>query len=199
MLRFAFSMLVATVAIALLAGSVINGKLKISLPQLPQPAAVVAVQQPPAPQPAPLPTPAPTPSPAAFDTASNASDDSYNRIEIAPNRVGNFETDIEVHGRTIHVMIDTGATYFVLTAEDADRLGLYLEPADFRYRLSTANGFAMNAKVHLSKVWIGNFEIDEVDALVAQPRAMQISLLGMNVLRRLGGIHISDGRLVLER
>jgi aspartyl protease family protein len=197
MLRLAFSMLLATIAVAFLAGAVINGRLRIPLTlPLPHPAAAVAVQEPAAAAPAPQPSPVPAAAPV--DAISNSDDESYDRIEITPDRGGNFETDIQVHGRTIHVIVDTGASLFVLTSDDAEKLGLDVEPTDFRYRTSTANGFALNAKVHLSKVWIGNLEIDEVDAYVAQPRALQMSLLGMNVLRRLS-VHISDGRLVLER
>jgi predicted aspartyl protease len=48
-------------------------------------------------------------------------------------------------------------------------------------------------------VYIGDFEIDDVDAFVSRPGALRFSLLGMNVLRHLGSVHISDGRLVLQR
>jgi aspartyl protease family protein len=201
MLRLAFSMLVATIAVALLAGAVINGRLKIPF-SLPHPAAVAAAQEPavisPPVVPVPASEPAPAPAPAPVDAVSNSDDESSDRIEIAPDRSGNFETDIEVHGRTIHVVVDTGASYFSLTADDAERLGFYLEPAEFKYGSSTANGIAYSAKVHISRIWIGNFEVDEVDAFVSRPGALQTSLLGMNVLRRLN-VHISDGRLVLER
>jgi aspartyl protease family protein len=199
MLRLAFSMLVATIAVALLAGAVINGKLKIPF-SLPHPAAAAAAQEPAVVSPAVVPVPAsePAPAPAPVDAVSNSDDESSDRIEIAPDRGGNYETDIDVHGRTIHVVVDTGASYFSLTADDAERLGFYLEPADFKYGSSTANGIAYSAKVHISRIWIGNFEVDEVDAFVSRPGALRTSLLGMNVLRRLN-VHIADGRLVLQR
>jgi aspartyl protease family protein len=195
MLRLAFSMLIATIAVAFLAGGVINGKLRIPLPRL-----TAAVSQAPAAALMPTPVPPPTPAsvPAPVQSNSDSFDENPDTIELTPDRGGNYETDIEVRGRTIHVIVDTGASYFSLTADDAERLGFYLEPADFKYRLSTANGFAYSAKVHIGRIWIGNFEVTEVDALVSQPGAMQTSLLGMNVLRRLN-VHISDGRLVLQR
>ncbi len=190
MLRFALSMLVAVVVVALFAGAVINGKLRIPL-SFPRPAAAVAVQEA-----AVAPVPAPLP-PATVQT--NSSDSSLDTIEIAPDRMGNYETDIEIYGRTIHVMIDTGATYLALSAQDADAIGLHPTPDDFHYRTSTANGTGIAAKVHINALYIGDFSVYDVDAFVLQPGALQHSLLGMNVLSRLGGVHISDGRLVLQR
>jgi aspartyl protease family protein len=199
MLRFAFSILVATVAVAFLAGAVINGKLRIPLTlPLPHPAAAVAAQEPAA-APAPVPGPSPMPAPAPVDAISNSDDESYDKVEIGRGSSGGYETDIEIRGRTIHVEVDTGASYFSLTPDDAERLGFYLDPADFKYRFSTAAGAVLYAKVHINKVWIGDFEIDDVDAYVSPPHALAISLLGMNVLSRLSSVHISDSRLVLQR
>jgi aspartyl protease family protein len=197
MLRLAFSMLLATIVVAFFAGAVINGKLRIPL-SLPHPAAAIAMQEPAA-APAPVPGPSSMPAPAPVDAISNSDDDSYDKVEIGRGSSGGYETDIEIRGRPIHVEVDTGASYFSLTPDDAERLGFYLDPADFKYRFSTPAGAILYAKVHVDRVWIGNFEIDNVDAYVSPPHALRISLLGMNVLSRLGSVHISDGRLVLQR
>jgi aspartyl protease family protein len=199
MLRLAFSMLVATIAVAFLAGAVINGKLRIPLTlPLPHPAAAVAVQEPAA-APEPMSGPSPTLVPAPVDAVSNSDDESYEKVEIGRGSSGGYETDIEIRGRTIHVEVDTGAKDFCLTADDASRLDIYLEPRDFRYPMSTAAGGVFYAKVHIGRVWIGNFEIDNVDAYVSPPHALGISLLGMSVLSRLSSVHMSDDRLVLQR
>ncbi|HTV70138.1 MAG TPA: TIGR02281 family clan AA aspartic protease [Rhizobiaceae bacterium] len=188
MLRLAFSMLAATVAVALLAGAVINGKLTVPLPRR-QPAAAVAVAEP-------LPPPAPAPAPV--ETNSSTADQSRDEVEIVPNSRGGYETDIYIRGRAVHVEVDTGATFLSLTYQDAMAVGLHLTGSDFRYQTSTANGIGRVAKVHLNEVRIGDFSIYDVDALVSQPWALRTSLLGMNVLSRLGGVHIADGRLVLQ-
>ncbi|MEW6435948.1 MAG: TIGR02281 family clan AA aspartic protease [Pseudomonadota bacterium] len=191
MLRLAFSMLAATVAVALLAGAVINGKLSLPLPRL-QPAAAVAVAEP-------SPPPAPAPVPTPVETNSSTADQSQDAVEIVPNSRGGYETDIYIRGRAVHVEVDTGATFLSLTYQDAMAVGLYLTGSDFRYQTSTANGTGRVAKVHLNEVRIGDFSIYDVDALVSQPWALRTSLLGMNVLSRLGSVHIADGRLVLQR
>ncbi len=195
MLRFALSMLVAVVVVALFAGAVINGKLRIPL-SFTGPAAAVAVQAPP-----PLSTaPPPAPMPAPVQANSSAEDQSEDTVEIEPNRLGQYETDIYIRGQRVHVEVDTGATFLSLRYEDAVAIGLYLSASDFRYRTSTANGTGIVAKVRLDEVRIGDISIYNVDALVSQPLAMRTSsLLGMSVLGRLGGVHIADGRLVLQR
>jgi aspartyl protease family protein len=181
MLRFALTCLVFVVAGTLLFSMGLTSRL--SLPNA-RPAASAAA------------APAPRQEAAASAPANSGSLDT---IEIAPDRAGNYETDIEIDGQLLHVIVDTGATFLALKSEDADTLGFNLAPVDFRYGVSTANGMTAYAKVHVNALRIANIEVDDIDAFVAQPGALQHSLLGMNVLSRLGSVHISDGRLVLQR
>lgn len=184
MLRFAFMSLALAVAGTLLFGMMLTGRLTM-------PAA-----HPLAAAPAPD---GPAGSAVATPKAPADRGQSLDTVEIAPDHAGNYLTDIDIDGQTIHVVVDTGASYLSLSSEDADALGINLAPADFRFRFSTANGVAAAAKVHVNTIRLGNIEIDDVDAFVSQPGALKRSLLGMNVLSRLGGIHISDGRLILQR
>jgi aspartyl protease family protein len=196
MLRFAFSMLIATIAVAFLAGAVINGKLRVPL-SFEHPAAAVAAQETPS---VVAPTPPPPPAPVPVQTNSNADDQSEDTVEIEPNRVGQYETDIYIRGQRIHVEVDTGATYLSLRYEDAMAIGLNLSASDFQHQMSTANGNAKFAMVRINEVRIGGISVYDVDAVVSQPWALRShSLLGMSVLGRLSSVHIADGRLVLER
>lgn len=181
MLRFALTLLAVVIAATLALGPMLNGRLAVNLLR-PAPA---VVEEPPA-------------TALAAAPASRGSQ-SLDTVEIAPDAAGNYLTDIDIDGRTIQVVVDTGATYLSLTSEDADALGINLAPTDFRYRTMTANGIGTAAKVHLNALRIANIEIDDVDALVMQPGALGRSLLGMSALSRLGGVHISDGRLILQR
>lgn len=181
MLRFALSTFVVVLTVSLAGSSFLSHKLALS-----------ALQPTPAPA-------APQALPATALTQAPQRSGSLDTIEITPDRSGNYLTDIDIDGQIIHVVVDTGATFLSLRSEDADALGINLAPADFRYQTMTANGIGTAAKVHLDAVRIANIEIDNVDALVMQPGALARSLLGMSVLSRLGGVHISDGRLVLER
>ena len=186
MLRFALSTFAVILAVSLMETSFLSHKLALS-----------AVQ--PAAAPAARPSFIAAPQAVPATRAALAPGNSLDRVEIAPDRNGNYLTDIDIDGQIVHVVVDTGATFLALRSEDAEALGINLAPADFRYQTMTANGVGTAAKVHLDAVRIANIEIDDVDALVMQPGALGRSLLGMSVLSRLGGVHISDGRLVLQR
>ncbi len=121
------------------------------------------------------------------------------QIAIAPDGSGNYLTEVEIDGHFIHMVVDTGATYVSLTNKDAAAVGLRPAQADYTYRTMTANGTGVAAKVHIGTLRLGQMEIDNVDAFVMPPGALETSLLGMSALRRLGSVEISGGQLVLRQ
>ena len=131
-------------------------------------------------------------------SASQAANGSE-QIAIAPDRSGNYLTEVEIDGYSIRMVIDTGATYVSLTNADASAVGIRPAPVDYRYRTMTANGTGVAAKVHIARLRLGQMEVDDVEAFVMPPGALGTSLLGMSALRRLGSVEISGGQLVLRQ
>jgi aspartyl protease family protein len=119
-------------------------------------------------------------------------------VEIEAGRNGHFNTEAEVNGRQIEVMVDTGATVVALTYEDAERAGLYLNQGDFTRSVTTANGIARVAPVRLDRVSIGDITVRDVPAAVAEPGRLKTSLLGMSFLGRLSRFDMRSGLLVLQ-
>lgn len=119
-------------------------------------------------------------------------------VEIKANRNGHFNTEAEINGRGIEVMIDTGATTVALSYEDAERAGLYLNDKDFTQAVSTANGIARIAPVTLDRVSIGDITVRNVPAAVAEPGRLRTSLLGMSFLSRLSRFDMRSDMLVLQ-
>ena len=119
-------------------------------------------------------------------------------FEIEAERNGHFNTEADINGRSIPVMIDTGATMVVLSYEDAERAGLMLTDKDFTRSVSTANGVARVAPVTLDRVSIGNITVRDVPAAVAESGRLRTSLLGMTFLSRLSRFDMRSGRLVLQ-
>ena len=126
--------------------------------------------------------------------------DTHNRegVELRANRQGHYETSIEINGRTVAAMVDTGATEVALTYEDARNAGIFLRDADFTGRASTANGIARIAPVMLERVELGSIIVRNVRANVAEPGAMRTNLLGMSFLQRLQKFEIRSGTLLLQ-
>ncbi len=119
-------------------------------------------------------------------------------VELKAGRNGHFNTQAEVNGRTIDVMVDTGATMIALTYEDAERAGLYLKSSDFTQGVTTANGVARVAPVMLDRVSIGDITVRNVPAAVAERGRLKTSLLGMTFLSRLSRFDMRSGILVLQ-
>ena len=119
-------------------------------------------------------------------------------VEIEAERNGHFNIEADINGRSIPVMIDTGATMVVLSYEDAERAGLLLSDKDFTRSVSTANGVARVAPVTLDRVSIGNITVRDVPAAVAESGRLRTSLLGMTFLSRLSRFDMRSGRLVLQ-
>jgi aspartyl protease family protein len=117
-------------------------------------------------------------------------------IEAADN--GHFNAEVEINGRPVEVMIDTGATMVALSYEDAERAGLLLNDSDFTSAVSTANGMARVAPVTLDRVSIGNITVRNVPAAVTERGRMRTSLLGMSFLRKLSRFDMRSGRLVMQ-
>lgn len=146
--------------------------------------------------PAPAVAPAPAQKPAA-PIARDSDAFGFRRVDLPVGPGGHFRANVEIDGRTIPMLVDTGASYVALSAEDADRLGVTPRPSDFTMTMYTANGRAKAAPVRLHAVHVDTLSVYDVDAVVAQPGAMNGSLLGMSFLRRLTRFEAQSDRLRL--
>jgi aspartyl protease family protein len=119
-------------------------------------------------------------------------------VELPLGSDGHYHADADINGRSIGVLVDTGATLVALTFEDAEAAGLYVTDQDFTRRIQTANGKAKAAPVTLDRVSIGDITIRDVGAVVMEPGAMTVSLLGMTFLNQIDRVDIRSGRLILQ-
>lgn len=119
-------------------------------------------------------------------------------VEVRANFQGHYYTNVEVDGRRINVLVDTGATTVALTYEDARTIGLSLRDSDFTMRVSTANGYGRVAPVTLNRVSIGDITVRNVRGAVMEPGKLGTTLLGMSFLGRLQRVDMRAGTLVLH-
>ncbi|MDQ2635208.1 MAG: TIGR02281 family clan AA aspartic protease [Pseudomonadota bacterium] len=111
---------------------------------------------------------------------------------------GHFEANVDVNGRTISTIVDTGATSTVLTAADAERAGFDPAALNFNIPVSTANGTANAARVVADEVVVGGIVRKNLPLLVAEDGRLGQSLLGMNFMGTLSGFDVRGDRLVLR-
>lgn len=143
----------------------------------------------------------PPPAPSA---RLNVAKPTKSQAKVVPNRLiyradpnGHFFVDAEVNGRTIHFLVDTGATFVALTPEDARAAGITLDSLRFSETVSTANGETRVARTVLRDVRLDQLSVESVSAVVME-QPMAVSLLGMSFLRHLQGYSVHDGLLELE-
>ena len=118
------------------------------------------------------------------------------RIVLHADGGGHFMALGTINGRSVNFLVDTGATVVSLGAAEAQRLGLDVSKGQ-RVQMSTANGVAQAWRVKLASVRIGDVEVYEVDAVVAQ-QSMPFVLLGNSFLTRFQMKREND-QMVLDR
>jgi aspartyl protease family protein len=128
---------------------------------------------------------------AAGDSLSGRS------ARIAAGRGGHYIANATMNGRTIEVMVDTGATLVAINESTARQLGIRLTPADFKYRVNTANGFTMAASTVIEEIRIGRVTVRDVPSLISRDSALSSSLLGMSFLGKLKKVSFENGDMVL--
>jgi aspartyl protease family protein len=119
-------------------------------------------------------------------------------VEIGRGHAGDFAITAQINGARVAMVLDTGASSVVLTRDDAKAAGLPLEVLNYTVNIDTANGRARAAPVTLDRIAIGGLVERSVEALVAQPGQLKMSLLGMSFLNRLQSWQVSGDRLVLQ-
>src|ERR1700683_2315636 len=119
-------------------------------------------------------------------------------VAAARSNGGEFGVSTEINGARVPMVLDTGASSVVLTRDDAKAAGLPLEVLDYSVNIDTANGRTRAAPVTLDRIAVGGLVERSVDALVAQPGQLRMSLLGMSFLNRLQSWQVSGDRLVLQ-
>ena len=121
------------------------------------------------------------------------------RVELQAGRNGHFFSDVEINGRRIGVMVDSGASSVALSYEHASSLGIYVKESDFTWRSNTANGVIAIAPVMIDKITLGEITVRNVQGTVsAQGVQLSQPLLGMSFLSRLAKVEMNAGRLILQ-
>jgi aspartyl protease family protein len=109
---------------------------------------------------------------------------------------GHFMTEGQINGRSVPMVVDTGASMVGISEEEAQRLGLnYKEGVPSR--VSTANGVIRAWRIHLASVRVGDVLVYDVDSMVSSG-SMPYVLLGNSFLSRFQMTRTND-QMVLEK
>lgn len=110
---------------------------------------------------------------------------------------GHFVANARMNGRTVEVLVDTGATSVAINKSTARRLGIRLQKSDFKYTVNTANGQTSAASAMIEKIQIGRVIVRDVRAAVLEDEALSGTLLGMSFLGQLKSFEVRNNELLL--
>ena len=99
---------------------------------------------------------------------------------------GHYWAEAVVDGRSMRMLVDTGASVVTLSRADAEKAGVSVAAGDFTRTLNTAAGPVKAAPVVLPSLAVAGVRLTSVEALVVDAD-MPASLLGMSYLGRLSG------------
>jgi aspartyl protease family protein len=141
---------------------------------------------------------APVTAPAAppVDAPVN---DGFRQTSIAADGGGQFSTDVLIDGERVHMLVDTGATMVSISARVAARLGIRADPSKPKWRIHTANGDSIALPAILRNINFGALYMNDVEALVLDPSAGDVNLLGASFLKRLASVEQRNGVLILRQ
>jgi len=97
---------------------------------------------------------------------------------------GMYYTTGFINGHAVNFLVDTGATWIAMNANQARSLGINFRYIGKRGAVSTANGVATVYRVNLDKVRVGEIELKNVPAGVLEGDSPSQVLLGNSFLNR---------------
>ncbi len=119
-------------------------------------------------------------------------------IEVPRGPDGHYRLVLEMNGKPVEFIVDTGASDVVLTLRDARRIGIDTEALVFSGTAYTANGVVRTARARVAEVRLGDI-VDRDLGVSITAGETDLSLLGMTYLQKFSRIEIADGRMRLVR
>lgn len=110
---------------------------------------------------------------------------------------GLFYVSARINGHMVRLIVDTGASFTVLSVEDARRVGVNTQEILYSVSADTVGGATPMARVVLANLEIGQNVAAGVPAMVSSS-PLRTSLLGQNVLSRLESVTIEGDRMTLR-
>jgi len=136
---------------------------------------------------------------ARLETPAPSRPTTGRKARIQMNTHGQFITPAQLNGRSMKVLVDTGATSVAINETTARRIGIRLKASDFRYNARTANGVTKVAIATIDEIRVGRITIRNVRASIARDSSLDSVLLGMSFLKQLKKFEVADNTLILTQ
>jgi len=107
---------------------------------------------------------------------------------------GHFRTNTIINGRSLRMLVDTGASMVAISRSDAENLGFHFRDSAFNRSGKSATGRVRFVEINIPEMTVGGITIQNVPTAIIDRRKMP-PLLGMTFISRLKKMEISDNML----
>lgn len=107
--------------------------------------------------------------------------------KIFVNAGGMYMTFGNINGRSVHFLVDTGASAIAMNTDQAKKIGIRYQRTGVPASISTASGYERAYRVRLKSVSVGSITQTNVEAFVIEGKHPGPILLGMTFL---GGLDV---------
>ena len=136
--------------------------------------------------------PSGTPAPAVAAAPGSARE-----VVLTRGSTGHFFTDARVNGKPgVKFIVDTGASIVALTMDDAQKLGIPVDPSKFTIIGEGASGAVRGQRVMLDSVDVDGIRVDNVRGVILE--SSTLSLLGQSFLGSVDQVSIAGDYLSLK-
>ncbi|MCP4996608.1 MAG: TIGR02281 family clan AA aspartic protease [Gammaproteobacteria bacterium] len=118
-------------------------------------------------------------------------------VRIPRDNRGGYTTVGSINGRTVDMLLDTGASSVAMSSNEAKRLGLQYWLKGKKTTVSTASGYARGYSIVLDRVQVGAIRLNKVQAIVVEGSSPRQVLLGMSFLNQVE--MVNSGNVMLLR
>jgi|SRR4051794_27281612 aspartyl protease family protein len=116
--------------------------------------------------------------------------------QLERSESGHFYTYAKVDGELVRFVVDTGADVVALTVDDAQRLGIPVDPAKFQVIGEGASGPVRGEPVTIDSIEVDGKLVNDVEGVVLADSSL--SLLGQSYLSRMGEVQMRGDYMVLR-
>lgn len=132
---------------------------------------------------------------ADFSPSAPRSADGTVRIGISED--GHFHVDSQINGRSVRLLIDSGATQTGLSVSAAQTGGVEVSQSGFPVSVDTANGATTAWRARIAVLSVGPIMREDFPVLVSESFG-DISVLGMDFLSSLKGWRVEGETMILN-
>lgn len=117
--------------------------------------------------------------------SSSYSRPTFREVRVIRNRRGSYAIKGRINGRSVHFLVDTGASNVALGEDEARLLGIPFELHGEPIRVFTASGVSEGFRITFDSVQVGDIKLRNVEGNVVMGKGPRKALLGMSFLNRL--------------